>query len=245
MSLIKDTGAAGSITDLVLENSLQKIGIECYQGTAITDANLTSCTVSINRVRKSGGATPIIYPMSLQYLLEMAACNEGAYRATSTAGTTVIGTIDISNFGTLQLGSDEYMQLSLTNAVGGTFGVRLYAIEGANYTPSSIQVQLNSVLADTPKVTNVSDCRQLALPVTNLTKIVMQYSDGRTATYTPIELQMICQDINDIVSVLSPAGTAYVPIYGYSSMFVVGIEDVVLLTVQYSAISKYYTVRDI
>lgn len=246
MSLIKDTTAGGSIVDLTLENSLQKLGIECYNNAVITDAMLSNVTVSINRVTKGGGSVPIIYPMSLQYLLEISACSEGAYRSTLVTGLVVIGTIDISNFGTLQLGQDEYMQLSVTHTNGVNFGVRVYALEGQEYTSSSIMYQLNSVLADTPKLINVSDCYLAALPVTNLTKVILQYSDGRTATYTAIELQMICNDVNDMVHELANAGgTAFQPVYGYNNLFCIAIEEVINMTVHYSASSKFFTLKNI
>lgn len=243
--LIVNSGFGLNIQDKVLESSLQKLGVKIVcQGSGIevdTDI-LDAMLVSINRVTRGGGSVPICYPMSMLHLLEIAAVNEGAYRALNMANTEVLGTIDISNFGTLVLG-EEYISISVMG-ITANYRVELYSIEGDSYTESSISYELNSVQKDAPKKLFVGECYAIALPCLHFQKLELQFADGRTASYSDIEMKMLCNDRNDLVSIWGNA-TNFEVTYGFENLYVLEIANVVNAVVTYIADAKFYTLKEV
>lgn len=236
------TLAAGvSATDLQIEANLQKLGFKLTYNAPITDAILATVKVSLSRVHAYGGQTVIFYPMPLQHLLEISSHKEGAYMASAVNGTIVTGTIDVSNYGTLKMDGD-YLSLTIENVAN--MSMIVYAIEGESFTDSSVEISTVLCMDSTTKLINVADQYALALPKASFSKLVLRFVDGRTATYNSDELNMIMSDINDLVAVFGN-GTALVPTYGSSNLFVLSIGEVYECEVTYTgANGKIYLLTD-
>lgn len=243
--LIKDSGINGIIVDCPVEASLQKIGVQIYKASGLVEVTSPDeFNIAINRMKKGGGSVTIMSPMTLRAAFEIASSNQGHFGHTTLAGTILMGTIDISSFGTLLL-DDEYLTVSITKTgSASTFGVKLYAIEGDEYNRSCLQYVPNVVLADTPKTVPVADCHKIAFPTAGLQKLVLTYADGRTATYTQDEVEMLCKSVNDIVCVTSNA-TVWSITTGYGLWFVLPIENVVTAQVHFTLQTKFFTIRNV
>lgn len=246
--LIKDSGIATQVVDQMLEASLQKIGVVVYRSDAndckIVDIGVIQ--ISATRIKKGGQSAPILYPTSLDLALEMGAAASGHYGNRSFAEKgSIVGTIDVSSFGTLDL-NDENLTVSVTG-IPALHGVKIFAIEGDQFSKSSIEYTPNVVLADTPKKFVVAECHRLCLPVTGMQKLILDFADGRTATYQADELAMICKDVNDIVSVEYLTADAGKPIvyFGYRSLYIVDISEVVTATIHYTAQTKFFTIKNV
>lgn len=240
MLLVK-TLAGAPIMDKVIESSLQKIGVVLETTAALDTDLLFDIKVSINRITKEGGNIPVCYPMPLLHLLEIAAVNEGAYHVNIT-NKILRGTIDISSFGTLFLGSDN-IQINVTGLTVA-MTLSMYSIEGDQFTDSSIKYDAVNLQANTPKKVNTEQAFGIAIPVAGFLKAEFQYSDGRINSYTAPEMEMICLDTNDLVAVWGNL-TGQDAVYGYENLFVLAIENVVNVTISSSVITQFYILTDV
>lgn len=168
-------------------------------------------------------------------LIEIAASNEGCVDADSFG--IIQSTIELSERGALQLDDDTKLILSVTGKPT-TMDVYIWAIDHPNRVTETMVYEIRTVLANNEKEYDVQDYTHIAIPGT-LTTIELRYANGNTVRYAPNELALIVKDTNEIVT--NWAGQI---LTGHSNFYVISVEAVTTMKVQFSANAQLYLMKE-
>ena len=229
------------------ECSAQKLGIKA-NGVLKTDIENAYITILLV---DSQGQQKVITPRTrLGDLMEIAASNTGMtqikqnYSSGSIASYDYMGTIELSNYGSVDL-SGGYGQIQLDNCVS-TSTFNLFGIDSQKLTKMIIDYRPLWSAANQYKETDINAAYAIAIPVSNLVELQLQYINGRTVIYKPDELKLICQEINEIAEVIQNIDNkgATDVVVGFKNLFCIGVTDCVSMRVQYTADSTFYKISD-
>jgi hypothetical protein len=243
MKIFTHTGAT-SKEGVILETPAQKLLVSYKPAGAAGAAALAefrAVKLEANIVNALNGTEPLIYTMKLADLMEIAASNEGFVKEKSDK--TVVGTVELSNVGALDLGQD---QISLTFTGMDAAGVlEVSTIDSPELTKSYIKYSPVNFQADAPKELNVEDYYQIALPRATIVKVELKYPNGRNISYVPTELETICDEVNEL-SYLVPGAAAgqYQIIPGSRDWFCLGVSDAITAKITLSASGNVYFVKN-
>ena len=229
---------------------------ECSASKIVVKANVISLSdleaifatiVAVDRV----GVQRVITPRTnLRDLLEIAASNEGLvkikvnYSSGSVASYDVLATLELSNFGAIDL-AGGYGQIELDSCVT-TSTFSFYGLDNPSLTQMIIKYEPIWAAQNQYKECDVNSAYAIAIPKANLVELQMQYSNGRTIIYKPSELDAIVQEINELAEVINNIGNtgASEVVVGSSKLYCLGVNDVVSIRVQYTQACTFYKISD-
>lgn len=229
------------------ECSAQKIGIKA-NGVLRTDIDNSYITILLV---DSMGQQKVITPRTkLADLLEIAASNEGMtqvkqnYTSGSISSYDVFGTIELSNYGSVDL-SGGYGQIQLDGCVSTTTW-NIFGIDAAELTNMIIDYRPIWSAQNQYKETDVRDAYAIAIPAANLVELQLSYNNGRTVIYKPDELKLIVSETNEIAEVIQNMDNknATDVIVGYKSLLCIGVKYCNSMRVQYTADTTFYKISN-
>ncbi len=201
--------------DIQIQSATQQIGVVIVGNGLPYDASAAP-TMRVRFVSPSGGTRTIIDRTPIYDLLEINASSEGCFRFVQPfvgppipAGQTdpnyqLIGLIDITPGGALDLGSDGYLSVDIESP-RAMLSCDVYALDAPALTKLYRRYDPTTVTGVTKEI-NLTDVDAIAIRPDLVESISLQYPN-RTVEYTAQELQMIGDGINDIVSFNSATGT--------------------------------------
>ena len=246
MIIVKGLTGATSYTQR-FECSANKIALAVE---AAQRSDIDSSFVTILLVDAFGQQKVITPRTRLGDLMEIAASNEGfieekdTYSSGSLSKVNVLGTIELSNFGSVDL-AGGYGQIQVDGAVSTTKW-DFYGVDSADLTNMIIDYRPIWSAANQYKECDVRDAYAIAIPVSNLVELQMSYQNGRTLIFKPEELEAITNETNEIAELIQNYGGngATKVVAGHNALFCIGVKYVNSIRVQYTANTTFYKVSD-
>jgi hypothetical protein len=243
MKIFSHTGSP-SKEGVVLETPVQKL-LVAYTAAAAANfeallTELKAIKFEANIVNAQTGTSPLVYPMRLLDLMEIAAWNEGFVKV---AGLKVVGTIELSNVAALDLGTDQ-ISLSFTGMENDGI-LEVNTIDTPFLTKSFISYAPINFQKDAPKEINVEDFYQVALPKSLITKLELKYPNGRNVGFTVPELETILDEVNEMCYLEDFGATGkFSVIPGAKDWFCFGVEDAISAKITLSDTGICYFVKN-
>lgn len=156
---------------------------------------LNSLSIEVFRISQTGSTT-LIQSIPFGDALIASTANEGLVKCSTSGGvTTVRGSIELSDHGSLAVMDNDYYELVFTGLFPPFLtNISIYAVDYDTLTRSHNIYETVSVDANAPRELNVANCKLILLPKANLTRVELLMSDGTRNTYEREELESIVRD---------------------------------------------------
>lgn len=167
-------------------------------GFAALSVLVGNATIKLTK-QTPAGQSVIVDTISVIDVAEMSSFNEGQigiygnnFGATDTTYQSYF-TVDISNFGSLDINQNTKYILDYTTTDGQA--VEVFAIDTPNVTNIFTNYVRNSFLASQVKEIDVTEFYALALNKANFVEMTCFYSNGRSIVFNKSEVEQIVNDI--------------------------------------------------
>jgi len=248
MKILNGTGAT-DYPDNQIETGVKKIVVKY---TTDNIANLDNVRIDVKLNSRLRGTQPILPSESLKTMFEIAAANEGFIHISAIAGpkVVIIGSIELSNKGAIDI-RDGYINCSFSGLQNAD-KIEVYSVDDAVLTREFIQYESVYFNANAAKEVMLAGSYQVAVPKALLSEMSVTFSNGRTTTYSPEEIDLLCDELNEVsivdetAIVTTPAlsGAKGVMQAGSWHYYTLGFTEAISAKITLSAAGNVYLVKN-
>lgn len=163
------------------------------------------------------GTKTFINTFRLSDLAQICTATEGHIRMHTISGTNrrVIFTVDISNYGAVELSYGEKLLFSVRDVDGDVDTIDIYAISNPILTQVMNKYERVRIRAASETQLNCAEYDLLAIPRAYISKVSMKHSNGQQVEYTKEELELINNDMGHCVArmegtIVNPAEMTFI-----------------------------------
>lgn len=248
MKILNGTGST-DYPDNQIETGVKKLIVKL---TLAAFASLDNIRIDVKLNNRLKGTQPILPSESLKTMMEIAAANEGFIHISAIAGPkiVVIGSIELSNAGAIDV-KDGYITASFSGLLAGD-KIEVFSFDDAVLTREYIQYEAVYFNANAAKEVILAGAYQIAVPKALLSEMSLTFNNGRTITHAPEEIDLICDEINEIciideTGVVTTAGVSGAAGFiqpGSWNFYTFGFSDAISAKITLSGAGNVYLVKN-
>lgn len=247
MKILNGTGNV-DYPDNQIETAVKKLVVKY---TTADIANLNAVKVDVKLNNRIKGTQAILPSENLKTMLEIAAANEGFIHVVKVGGNiVVIGSIELSNSGAIDV-KDGYITVGLTGLQTAD-RIELFSQDDNVLTREFIAYEPVYFNANAAKEVLLGGAYQIAVPKATLFEMSVSFANGRTVTYSPEEIDLICDELNEmsivdetqVVTTASVTGAKGALQVGSWNYYTFGFADAVSAKITLTGAGNVYLVKN-